>query len=182
VPKGIFHAIFTLFLLTQSRSTNIPIYLLLRTQLIMLQQMPLSCVEVTVTLILSQYTSFFAFGGSNSISSIDLSSAYNGVSTYNASVVGVLTFLSNWAGPMWWTAASYALQPHRTPGDKLKRDSILTIHVSLSLLSVMVACTILRAHLFIWTVFSPKLLYSIAWTMVHHLLIHFLTDSLLSSL
>jgi ethanolaminephosphotransferase len=182
VPKDVFHGIFTLFLLTQSRSTNIPLYLLLRTQRSILALMPLSCVELTVTLILSQYTTFFAFGGSNAISSVDLSSGYNGVSSYNASMVGILTFLTNWAGPVWWISASHTIHSHRTAEADLKHDSILTIHTSLSLLSVMVACTVLRAHLFIWTVFSPKLLYSMAWTLGHHLLVNFLMGRLLSFL
>lgn len=179
---GALHYIFTLFLLTQSRATNIPIYLLLRTQRSILGLMPLSCVEVTMTLILFQYTSFFAFGGSNAISSIDLSSAYNGVSSYNAGVVGVLTFLTNWAGPMFWISASHTVHSHQARNDKVKHDSVVTIHTSLSLLSVMVACTVLRAHLFIWTVFSPKLLYSMAWTLGHHLLVNVLTGYLLSYL
>jgi len=37
------------------------------------------------------------------------------------------------------------------------------------LVAVMVACTALRTHLFIWTVFSPKYLYAMAWTVGWHL-------------
>ncbi len=46
-----------------------------------------------------------------------------------------------------------------------------TLFVSTSLLAVMLSCTILRTHLFIWTVFSPKYLYAMAWTLGFHLLI-----------
>ena len=46
--------------------------------------------------------------------------------------------------------------------------SILTIFVASSLVSVMVACTALRTHLFIWTVFSPKYLYAMAWSIGWH--------------
>lgn len=44
-----------------------------------------------------------------------------------------------------------------------------TIFTALSLVAVMAACTALRTHLFIWTVFSPKYLYSMAWSMAYHL-------------
>jgi ethanolaminephosphotransferase len=39
-------------------------------------------------------------------------------------------------------------------------------------MSVMAACTMLRTHLFIWTVFSPKYLYTLAWTILNHLFIN----------
>ncbi|KAJ9664995.1 major facilitator super transporter protein [Coniosporium apollinis] len=44
-----------------------------------------------------------------------------------------------------------------------------TIFTALSLVAVMAACTALRTHLFIWTVFSPKYLYSMAWSIAYHL-------------
>jgi ethanolaminephosphotransferase len=46
---------------------------------------------------------------------------------------------------------------------------VLTIFVAASLVAVMVACTVLRTHLFIWTVFSPKYLYAMAWAVGWHL-------------
>ena len=49
---------------------------------------------------------------------------------------------------------------------------LLTVFVTTSLLFVMAACTVLRTHLFIWTVFSPKYLYSIAWSLGQHLCIN----------
>lgn len=47
--------------------------------------------------------------------------------------------------------------------------AMLTTFVVWSVLFVMVACTVLRTHLFIWTVFSPKYLYSMAWSLGQHL-------------
>lgn len=40
---------------------------------------------------------------------------------------------------------------------------LLTLFTGAMLLSVMAACTALRTHLFIWTVFSPKYLFAMAW-------------------
>ncbi|PMD43264.1 GPI ethanolamine phosphate transferas-like protein 2 [Hyaloscypha variabilis F] len=177
------HDLLTLLLITQSRATNIPLLLLLEIQFYTLKDLDLSLVELTTTSLLMQYTSFFAFGGSNAISSIDLSSAYNGVSGYNVLAVGILTFVSNWAGPIFWTSATnlMLLRLKRKGGNDLLLPhlALLTMFVAGSLFFVMAACTVLRTHLFIWTVFSPKYLYSMAWSLGQHLAINMSFGSLL---
>ena len=97
-----FQDILTLFLLTQSRTVNIPLFLIFYIQIRLLENNTLSVMEIATTSVLLQFASFFALGGTNAISSVDLSNAYNGVSGYNVLAVGMLTFLSNWAGPVWW--------------------------------------------------------------------------------
>lgn len=133
----------------------------------------LTSLDYTVTILLFQRVSFFAFGGSNAISSVDLSNAYNGVSDYNALLVGLLTFISNWIGPIFWTSAGSIILFRRVKADGqkvyLSHALALTLFELASVLAVMVACTLLRTHLFIWTVFSPKYLYSMAWSIAHHI-------------
>ena len=182
------HDVLTLLLITQSRATNIPLLLVFEVQAYLISSLPLSQIEITTTSLLLQYSSFFAFGGSNAISSIDLSSAYNGVSGYNVLAVGTLTFVSNWTGPIFWVSATnlsllrlYKLGGGRGGGVAaahggnegkavlLPHLTLMTVFVSSSLFFVMGACTILRTHLFIWTVFSPKYLYSMAWSLGQHL-------------
>ncbi|KAJ8609998.1 hypothetical protein MRB53_038838 [Persea americana] len=177
-----------------------------------------SSVDVAALALLLSHTTFFCFGGSNSISSLDLSNAYNGVAGYNIGAVGVLLLASNWTGPIWWSffAVSKLLpalattsadrqvaaeSKHRSwveqERKKLHTDAVhsvkvqqkpqqvipsgetwssymaaLTIFFAASLVAVMAACTALRTHLFIWTVFSPKYLYSMAWSAGWHLLIN----------
>jgi ethanolamine phosphate transferase 2 subunit G len=141
-----------------------------------LRRLPLAVTEITTTSILLQFTTFFAFGGSNAISSVDLSSAYNGISGFNILGVGALTFISNWAGPFYWTSATILLLLEKHwRGDRVVLRSHLgglTVFTTLSVVFVMAACTALRAHLFIWTVFSPKYLYCMAWSLAQHLLIN----------
>jgi ethanolaminephosphotransferase len=177
------HDLFTLFLMTQSRATNIPLFLLLELQFHVLGWLELLPLELTLTSLLFQYASFFAFGGSNAISSVDLSNAYNGIAGYNVIAVGILTFCGNWAGSLWWTSATaLLLSRHRRQGQwKLwgRHTATLTTFVSSSVLFVMLACTALRTHLFIWTVFSPKYLYSMAWSMGQHICISIGLGSLL---
>ncbi|KAL2830634.1 hypothetical protein BJY01DRAFT_118308 [Aspergillus pseudoustus] len=175
-PPRSLHSALTLFLVTQSRVTNIPIFLVFRLQLKILASMNLASVEVTVTSLFMQYITFFAFGGSNAISSIDLSNAYNGVGNYNLVLVGILTFVSNWAGPIWWVSASKLLRSKRPRGESQTHVALLTLCVACMLLSVMAACTVLRTHLFIWTVFSPKYLYTMSWAIIHHFAVNLLGD------
>lgn len=176
-----FHETLNLFLITQSRATNVPLFLLFRLQALVLSSMSLERIEVTVTTMILQYMTFFAFGGSNAISSVDLSSAYNGVGSYNVVMVGILTFAGNWAGPIWWMSMSHHFQPQQTAA-RHDPAALLTFHIATSLVSVMAACTVLRTHLFIWTVFSPKYLYSLAWATLHHVVVNLLGGMSVSSL
>ncbi|KAJ4367042.1 major facilitator super transporter protein [Neocucurbitaria cava] len=99
----------TLFLVTQTKAQNIPLYLLFRLQFFFLSLLDLSPTATTTTTLLLTHTSFFALGNSNAISSIDLSNSYNGISGYNVLAVGLLVFLSNWAGPIYWSLAGILL-------------------------------------------------------------------------
>lgn len=169
----IIHHIYTLLALTQSRATNIPLFLLFRILQAYLERLNLNVAEITTSSLLLQFASFFAMGGTNAISSVDLSNAYNGVSDFNMVAVGVLTFISNWAAPVWWTSATTLrlLQYKRACGRSPFQSHIalLTLFVATSLGFVMAACAALRTHLFIWTVFSPKYLYSMGWSIGQHL-------------
>ncbi|KAI1372968.1 alkaline phosphatase-like protein [Hypoxylon crocopeplum] len=180
------HHLYTLFALTQSRVTNVPLFLLFQAIFWCLSRLDLGAAEVTISSLLLQFSSFFAMGGSNAISGVDLSNAYNGVSGFNIVAVGVLTFLSNWAAPVWWTSASNLLllksrrsNTHMHGSAYKQHASILTVFVTVTLGFVMVACTALRTHLFIWTVFSPKYLYTMAWSLGQHLVINLAFGGLL---
>ncbi|KAI9790358.1 MAG: major facilitator super transporter protein [Peltula sp. TS41687] len=179
----LFHEILTLFLVTQTRVTNIPLFLIFQLQLNVLLSLSLNEIEITILSLLFQHVSFFAFGGSNSIASIDLSNAYNGISGYNVVAVGILTFVSNWAGSIWWASATnlLLLRKYRDGHHQILFNHLvlLTLFTTASLFFVMVACTALRSHLFIWTVFSPKYLYSMAWCLGQHLTVNVICGSFL---
>ncbi|KAK4123891.1 alkaline phosphatase-like protein [Parathielavia appendiculata] len=194
-PSTLF-TLYTLLAITQSRSTNIPLYLLFNIQHRILsfladdnndgnekQNDSLSPIEVSTTTLLLQHAAFFALGGSNSIASVDLSSAYNGVASYDMGAVGVLTFVGNWAGSIWWSWAGVLLLLSNREKGLMRRPAAereelwkshvaaLTVFVAASVATVMAACTALRTHLFVWTVFSPKYLYCVAWSLGQHLMV-----------
>ncbi|KAL8674622.1 MAG: hypothetical protein Q9168_000997 [Polycauliona sp. 1 TL-2023] len=175
------HGVLTLFLVTQSRITNIPLFVLYELQMQAIARMDLSARELSLTSIILQYSSFFASGGSNAISSVDLSNAYNGVSGYSVAAVGTLTFCGNWAGPLWWMTATVLLvgRHGRDRRQCLRQLQLLcTCFVANANVFVMLACTMLRTHLFVWTVFSPKYLYTLAWSVGQHLCINMTALSL----
>lgn len=158
------HDILSLFLVTQTRTASIPIFLIFALQLVILERQAIvGDTSLAITSIICQYSSFFMFGGSNSISSVDLSNAYNGVSGYNVLAVGALTFVGNWAGPIWWASAVCRIRSRKQGLTGSGTFGLLTSFTSISTLAMMLACTLLREHLFIWTVFSPKYLYTLAW-------------------
>ncbi|KAJ5205614.1 Alkaline phosphatase-like alpha/beta/alpha [Penicillium cf. griseofulvum] len=177
-PHDTIHEALHIFLMTQSRATNVPLFLIFRIQAGILFSMNLTGIEVTITTLIFQYMTFFAFGGSNAISSVDLASGYNGIDSYSVVLVGILTFASNWAGPIWWASQSHRLRP-KNPADQ-NPSALLTFHIAMSLVSVMAACTALRTHLFIWTVFSPKYLYSMAWATANHVAVNLLGEVIFS--
>jgi ethanolaminephosphotransferase len=165
--------------MTQSRIANIPLFLLLHLQhrfLLLASVSTLSPAELATTSLVMQHAAFFAFGGTNSIASVDLANAYNGVAGFNLPLVGVLGFVANWAGPIWWVFAinvflreRVGYQPSGNNNNVLlAHGALITLFFASATAAVMAACAALRTHLFIWTVFSPKYLYCTAWTAVHH--------------
>lgn len=119
--------------------------------------------------IVMQNLSFFQFGETNSLASVDLTNAFNGLSSYNMVLSGILTFISNWAAPIFWSVAYLKLcidaLPSKSDKWNVLYDRLLfnLVFYSVAGLCLVGSCYNLRFHLFIWTVFSPKLLYFLAW-------------------
>ena len=116
------------------------------------------------------HAAFFMTGHSNSIAAIDLSNAYIGVTDYDTVLIGALTFCSNWSTSIWWCIAGWILVADygQEPSSWWEYVIAQSAMFSTFLMVLSIAVTILREHLFIWTVFSPKYLYQIAWTCLFH--------------
>lgn len=137
--------------------------------------------NISIIICCLSHCAFFLTGHTNSIASVDLSNAYVGVQEYDTFLIGILTFCSNWSGSLWWSIAGWTLingTDKLPPAEETKRKDnphtwiayILTQSCLFSLVLALlsIAVTILREHLFIWTVFSPKYLYQVAWTILFH--------------
>ena len=168
--------VLNLFLLGQMKYVNIPLFLLFEAQRWLLEVSAADKSFLAISCLWMQHFSFFALGNSNSLSSIDLSNAYNGISSYSIPLVGTLTFISNWAGPIWWAFAAirvFAAKPSDGGGEGGYVDWIAwsTFFHAIGMVFLVGACIILRTHLFIWTVFSPKFLFQAAWIGLAHIVV-----------
>ncbi|RIA98610.1 alkaline-phosphatase-like protein [Glomus cerebriforme] len=180
-----------------SRPHNVPLYGLYYIQFYLFlyynNNSLLTPLSYNFFIILFEFLSFFSLGNSNSLSSIDISHSYTGINDYNVVLVGLLTFLGNWSGPIWWCLASIILRKEIKwkltketnnnnnikkvdDDDKIKQNVILfldyyiytSIFHSIVIFILSIGVMILRNHLFIWTVFSPKYLYQIIWNTLFH--------------
>jgi ethanolamine phosphate transferase 2 subunit G len=161
-----------LFLLGQTRYANIPLFLLFEGQRWLLEMSHADQDWLVTTSLWMQHVSFFALGNSNSLSSVDLTNAYNGISSYSIPLVGTLTFISNWAGPIWWSSAAIRFYLDRRATERyVDWMSWSSWFHGLVMCFLVGACIILRTHLFIWTVFSPKFLFQAVWMALQHLVV-----------
>ncbi|KAL1227721.1 GPI ethanolamine phosphate transferase [Trichinella pseudospiralis] len=100
--------------------------------------------------------SFFALGNSNSLSTLNMSAAFTGVNGYSLIVNGILLTLHTFLGPI--TVWSLYYRAQNTQQRMHTLPLIVWLHV-VPLLFYMIVITWLRHHLFIWSVFAPKLFY-----------------------
>jgi len=127
---------------------------------------------------------FFLLGNSNSVSTIDISGAYTGVSEYNSLIVGILTFVILFGGPTivfllcicglsCFERASLVDSATRTAHIRLL---IVRLGTWQSILNVIFCLLVFffRHHLFIWTVFCPKLLFLVGFSVLHLLFLSLL--------
>ncbi|XP_057706995.1 GPI ethanolamine phosphate transferase 2 [Corythoichthys intestinalis] len=106
---------------------------------------------------------FFYFqGNSNNISTIDISVGFVGLDNYVEAPAIFLTALSTYAGPLLWAChlvCYLSSERNRSPVAVGHGCYCLALLRSVPTAAYIVLVTVLRYHLFIWSVFSPKLLY-----------------------
>lgn len=155
--------------LHQSRPEILPLFMVfgaLETLLSRSDSLKNSEFLLTAIILCIQNLSFFGMGNTNLIATIDLSNAYNGLGSYKISLVGILTFISNFSPSLHWYLAWFRLA--EINGSDIRRNIwardvlVFTFYVT-SQASLLASCVNLRYHLFIWSVFCPKVLYFAAW-------------------
>ena len=101
--------------------------------------------------ILLARVSFFQLGGSNSLATIDVGAGYTGLTEFNPALVTLLMAVHTYSGPLIALLSAAITTPTLVQA--------LPISLGLELTMFCLVATLLRHHLFVWTVFSPKLLY-----------------------
>jgi len=96
----------------------------------------------------------FALGNSHVASTVDISGAYTGLTEYNQVVVGLLTAIIVFTGPIMVTVQLARMQSI-VGGSR----NVLVAAASVRILASSIVLTMMRSHLFIWSVFAPKWLF-----------------------
>ncbi|EPY52697.1 GPI anchor biosynthesis protein Gpi7 [Schizosaccharomyces cryophilus OY26] len=161
----------SLFLLLLTRLENMGLYVLYD---LLQRTLPKEGIYSYILFSIMEPLAFFSLGNSNSLASIDLSQAYTGIKSYSLYSVGFLLFCSVFSGPFWWSI-------HQPKMSMRKWLSPAFFFSSFALFILTLSCYFFRHHLFIWSVFSPKLLYQATWTILYGFT-KFLLQSLLTSL
>lgn len=123
-------------------------------------------------------TGHFGLGNTNSLASIDVAGAFIGISSYSTVLSGVLMFIITYGSPL---LLYLGMVVHMSVKDSTdistpqKWSSILNRMIalpcllallinSIALTSYTIVLLLMRNHLFVWSVFSPKYLYVCAAT------------------
>lgn len=192
-----------ILLMHQSRTEVIPVFLVLglirhNFRSLLRRSIALSMytriLTITGFILCMQNLSFFSIGNTNLLATVDLSNAYNGVREFDVFLVAFMTFISNYAVVIFWSLSgielihdsivSLNLTQCKREGRILifLRSELMMLFYSLSMVNLVGSCINLRFHLFIWSVFSPKLLYFSSWVLLVNLLIDLLLSSVLIAL
>lgn len=174
----------TMLLIFQSSSPNIPMFLafnVLRKSLttLLVEDYDSNCFITSITSLVLQYFTFFHFGGTNSIATVDLSNAYHGVSeNYNIYAVGFMMCFSNFVPSIYWSTFTWRiLYNGKQTWRSFSRNKLTFLLFNcVSGCFLLLACVVLRFHLFIWSVFSPKLCYYATWNIFMNLIIGWILE------
>ncbi|KAM6150973.1 GPI ethanolamine phosphate transferase 2 isoform 2-T3 [Erethizon dorsatum] len=105
---------------------------------------------------------FFYFqGNSNNIATIDISAGFVGLDTYMEIPATFLTVFGTYVGPVLWAGhLAHFLSAEASSDSAMGRACFCyALICSVPVATYIILVTSLRYHLFIWSVFSPKLLY-----------------------
>ncbi|XP_031627446.1 GPI ethanolamine phosphate transferase 2 [Contarinia nasturtii] len=120
---------------------------------------------------------FFYQGNSNSLASIDLAAGYIGLNSFNFAAVGFFLTLNTFSGPI----LSFLTFIHNTY-DCTGQSSqtivlpLIVLLVAFPFILYLFIILALRQHLFIWSVFSPRLLYEFYYLCLMYLLWYFVRN------
>ncbi|SCU87006.1 LADA_0E01442g1_1 [Lachancea dasiensis] len=187
------HSLTTAIMILQTSSTNIPQYLIFGFIAAAIETLWSKYYGTSIFLLMNvglvlQHLTFFQFGSTNSIATVDLTNAYNGVSeNYNIHIVGLLMCLANFAPSIYWSLAClralYAKKRASSKWETFGRSRLpALLFYCIFGCFLLASCVIQRYHLFIWSVFSPKLCYYVSWNLFMNAIISWSFESVLVAL
>ncbi|KAL6940166.1 hypothetical protein ACO0QE_004061 [Hanseniaspora vineae] len=157
----------SLVLILQSAPSNIPLFGLFHLLNYSVNEFIFDDTrKASIWFLLMEHLTFFQFGGTNSINTINLTNAYNGISNnYNIYVVGLLMNIANFSPSIFWAL----MGSHHA---QYKENTL--IFYNIFGICLLASCFISRYHLFVWSVFSPKLCYYIGWSLFMNFIVKYI--------
>ncbi|XP_007955696.2 GPI ethanolamine phosphate transferase 2 [Orycteropus afer afer] len=148
------------------RPHNLPVLvssLLVQTLMAKFVWKPLShdAAEVTVAHYWFGQAFFFFQGNSNNIATVDISAGFVGLGHYVEVPAAFLTTFATYVGPILWAShlVNYLSSEAGSRSSLRHACFCYALVGSIPVSAYIILVTSLRYHLFIWSVFSPKLLY-----------------------
>ncbi|XP_062069627.1 GPI ethanolamine phosphate transferase 2 isoform X2 [Lepus europaeus] len=148
-----------------SRPHNLPVLassLLIQTVMTSFIWKPLqhSTAEITVMHYWFGQAFFYFQGNSNNIATVDISAGFVGFDAYVETPAMLLTAFATYVGPLLWAChLVHFLSSERSSTALSHACFCYALICSVPVAVYIVLVSSLRYHLFIWSVFSPKLLY-----------------------
>ncbi|XP_070362546.1 GPI ethanolamine phosphate transferase 2 isoform X12 [Equus asinus] len=116
--------------------------------------------EVTVMHYWFGQAFFYFQGNSNNIATVDISAGFVGLDTYVEIPAIFLTAFATYTGPVLWASHLVSFLSSEASSSALSHAGFCYALIgSFPVSAYIILVTSLRYHLFIWSVFSPKLLY-----------------------
>ncbi|KAM3756755.1 hypothetical protein ACB098_02G136500 [Castanea mollissima] len=138
----------------------------------------------------------FALGNSNTLATIDVAGAFIGMSSYSTLLSGILMFIITYASPSFFLISivmyisvdtSYLVIPQKADSEHLLKNMLafpclvpLGVN-SIILTAYTIVLLLMRNHLFVWSVFSPKYLYVCATTLCVYIGVSFVAATVIYS-
>ncbi|CDS37067.1 transferase [Echinococcus multilocularis] len=125
------------------------------------------------------WATFFQQGNSNKFSTVDMAAGYVGLSGHSHILSTMMVLFYTYAGPLFWQLSFYFRYilnygiNKRVLGSETRRshvrNSVITFSLGFLTLATTfsaVVCLFFHSHLFIWSVFAPKLFFMAAYCCV----------------
>ena len=120
--------------------------------------------KIFLVCMLSRF-SYFALGNSNSFTTVDIQSAYTGLTDHYFPIVALHLFLVMFSGPLVFYSQLWQVFAVCKEPKWLQCCAITLLLYRSCTLSFVFTCSWLqRFHIMTWTVFSPKVLFEIGWS------------------
>ncbi|KAM7543063.1 hypothetical protein Aperf_G00000008659 [Anoplocephala perfoliata] len=130
---------------------------------------------ITVFYWIEGWVTFFQQGNANKFSAIDMASGYVGLSEHSHILSVLLVLIYTYAGPLFWFLSLYFRFLLNAGGNEGQFQEIhgrnyltgLSLGFLTNITTVSaVLCLLMHSHLFIWSVFAPKLFFMAAYCCV----------------